>query len=112
MPLLIYPYFQDKNQYRWVPLKPDFWEHEILSGLSVIWLIYIKFYKEKEKKIWQEIWAKGESGLTAVWLKRDPPVPSPEGSIDQWLFQVEGALATHMEEAVRSAVIGSVRGAA
>ena len=26
-------------------------------------------------------------------------------------FQVEGALATHMEEAVRSAVIGSVRGA-
>ena len=34
-------------------------------------------------------------------------VPSTEGSIDQWLFQVEGALATHMEEAVRSAVIGS-----
>ena len=40
------------------------------------------------------------------------PVPSMEGSIDQWLFQVEGALATHIEEAVRSAVIGSVRGAA
>ena len=39
------------------------------------------------------------------------PVPSTEGSIDQWLFQVEGALATHMEEAVGSAVIGSVRGA-
>ena len=39
------------------------------------------------------------------------PVPSTEGSIDQWLFQVEGALATHTEEAVRSAVIGSVRGA-
>ena len=36
-------------------------------------------------------------------------VPNTEGSIDQWLFQVEGALAT--EEAVRSAVIGSVRGA-
>ena len=36
------------------------------------------------------------------------PVPSTEGSIDQWLFQVEGALATHTEEAVRSAVIGSV----
>ena len=35
---------------------------------------------------------------------------STEGSIDQWLFQVEGALATHTEEAVRSAVIGSVRG--
>ena len=40
------------------------------------------------------------------------PVPSMEGSIDQWLFQVEGPLATHTEEAVRSAVIGSVRGAA
>ena len=40
------------------------------------------------------------------------PVSGTEGSIDQWLFQVEGALATHTEEAVRSAVIGSVRGAA
>ena len=28
------------------------------------------------------------------------PVPSTKGSIDQWLFQVEGALATHTEEAV------------
>ena len=37
------------------------------------------------------------------------PVSSTEGSIDQWLFQVEGSLATHTEEAVRSAVIGSVR---
>ena len=40
------------------------------------------------------------------------PVPSMEGSIDQWLFQVEGAWATHTEAAVKSAVIGSVRGAA
>ena len=40
------------------------------------------------------------------------PVPSTEGSIDQWLFQAEGALATHTEEAVRLAVIESVRGAA
>ena len=40
------------------------------------------------------------------------PVPNTEGSIEQWLFQVEGALATHTKEAVRSAVIGSVRGAA
>ena len=39
-------------------------------------------------------------------------MPSREGSIDQCLFQVEGALATHAEEAVRSEVIGSVRGAA
>ena len=40
------------------------------------------------------------------------PVPSTEGSIDQWPFQVEGALATHTEEVVRSAMIGSVRLAA
>ena len=40
------------------------------------------------------------------------PVLSTEGSIDQWLFQVEGALASHTEEAVWSVVIGSVRGAA
>ena len=39
------------------------------------------------------------------------PVPSTEGSIDQWLFQMVGALATHTEEAVWSVVIGSVRGA-
>ena len=39
------------------------------------------------------------------------PVCSMEVSIDQWLFQVEGALATHTEEEVRSEVIGSVRGA-
>ena len=39
-------------------------------------------------------------------------VPSTEGSIDQWLFQVEGALATHTEEAGRLPVVGSVRGAA
>ena len=40
------------------------------------------------------------------------PVPSTKGSIDQWVFQVEGTLTTHKEEAVRSAVIGSVRGVA
>ena len=40
------------------------------------------------------------------------PVPSAEGSLDQWLFQVEGTLVTHTEEAVQSAMIGPVRGAA
>ena len=35
------------------------------------------------------------------------PMSGTEGSIDQGLFQVEGTLATHTEEAVRSAVIGS-----
>ena len=51
-------------------LSQSFWEHEILSGLSGIQLIYIKLYKEKEK----EIQAKQESGLTAVRLKWDLPV--------------------------------------
>ena len=51
-----------------------FGEHENLSDLSVIWLIYIKLYRKKEKKIWQKIWAKWESSLTTVWLKWDPPV--------------------------------------
>ena len=40
------------------------------------------------------------------------PVPSTEGSIDEWLCHVEGVLATHTEEVVRSAMIGSIRGAA
>ena len=34
-----------------------------------------------------------------TFLGQDP-VLSTEGSTDQWLFQVEGTLATHMEEAV------------
>ena len=43
-----------------------------LSGLSV--LICIKLIKLYKNKIIQKIRAKQESGLTAVWLKRDPPV--------------------------------------
>ena len=39
-------------------------------------------------------------------------VPSTKGTINQWLLQVEGALATYTEEGIRSAVIGSIRGAA
>ena len=53
----------------------------------------------------------GAPPSSPIFLGQEP-VPVTEGSIDQWLFQVEGALATHTEEAVRSAVIGSVRGAA
>ena len=54
-------------------LSQIFWEHENLSSLSVIWLIYIKLYRRKEKN-WQKIQAKWESGLTVVSLKRDPPI--------------------------------------
>ena len=43
-----------------------------LSGLSV--LICIKLIKLYKNEIIQKIWAKRESGLTTVRLKRDPPV--------------------------------------
>ena len=39
-------------------------------------------------------------------------MPSTEVSIDQWLSELEDALATHTEEALRSAVIWSARGEA
>ena len=55
-------------------LSRIFWEHENQSGLLVIRLIYIKLYRKKETKFWEKIQAKWESGLTAVRLKRDPPV--------------------------------------
>ena len=48
----------------------------------------------------------------STYILGQEPVPSMEGSVDQWLFQVEGALATLTEEAVRSAVIELVREAA
>ena len=46
-----------------------------LSGLSV--LICIKLIKLYKNEIIQKIRAKRESGLTTVWLKRDPPVHAP-----------------------------------
>ena len=53
-------------------LSQIFGEHENLPSLSVIQLIYIKLYKEKEKKNRQKIWAKWESAFTAVRFKWDP----------------------------------------
>ena len=43
-----------ENTYRWVPLKPDFWEHENQSGLLVTRLIYIKLYSKMENKFWKK----------------------------------------------------------
>ena len=40
------------------------------------------------------------------------PVPKDEGSFDQWLFQVQGAMDSHCEEAVRSATVRSGGGEA
>ena len=46
-----------------------------MSSLSVIWLIRTNLQgKGKKKTILAKIWAKGESGLTTVWLKWDPSV--------------------------------------
>ena len=40
------------------------------------------------------------------------PVPREEGSFEQWIFQVKGSRAQHTEDAIRSAIINSVRGEA
>ena len=40
------------------------------------------------------------------------PTPWEEGTFDQWHFQVQGYLTTHTERALRTALIGSVRGEA
>ena len=40
-------------------LSRIFWEHENLSGLSIIQLIYIKLYRKKETKFWKK-----KSGLS------------------------------------------------
>ena len=45
-------------------------------------------------------------------FSRVEPVPKDEGSFDQWLFQVQGAMDSHHEQAVRSARVRSVRGEA
>ena len=56
------------KRYKCVLLRPDFLEHENLSGLSV--LIYVSW----TYGILAKIWAKPESGLTTVQLKKEPPV--------------------------------------
>ena len=61
--------------YRWVPLKPDFWgecksvrlKHYPAYPIIIISLII-------HRNLATKIRAKRESGLTAVQLKRDPPV--------------------------------------
>ena len=40
------------------------------------------------------------------------PVPREEGSFEQWIFQVRGSHANHIEDAIRSGIIDSVRGEA
>ena len=56
-------------------LSRIFWEHENLSNLSII-LAYpiIIISLIIQKNLATKIWAKWESGLTAVRLKQDPPV--------------------------------------
>ena len=67
--------------YRWVPLKPNFlgaWKsvqlkHYLAYPIVIISLII-------QRNLATKIRAKWESGLTAVWLKQDPPVIGTESS--------------------------------
>ena len=61
--------------YRWVPLKPDFlgaWKSVQLKHYPAYPIIIISLIIQRN--LATKIWAKQESGLTAVWLKQDPPV--------------------------------------
>ena len=61
--------------YRWVPLKPDFlgaWKSVRLKHYPAYPFTIISLIMQKN--LAKKIRAKRESGLTAVRLKRDPPV--------------------------------------
>ena len=63
--------------YRWVPLKPDFlgaWKYVWLKHYLAYPIIIISLIIQRN--LATKIRAKWESGLTAVWLKWDPPVIS------------------------------------
>ena len=66
--------FKLKDEYRWVPLKPD------ILGEKSVWLKHYPAYPIIiisliiQRNLATKIWAKWESGLTTVWLKWDPPV--------------------------------------
>ena len=54
-----------------------FWEHENLSGLSIIRLIQLLLISLiRQRNLAEKIQAKRESSLTTVRLKWDPPVLS------------------------------------
>ena len=63
------------TRYRWVPLKPDFlgaWKSVRLKHYPAYPVIIVSLIIQKN--LATKIRAMRESGLTAVWLKRDPPV--------------------------------------
>ena len=71
-----YLWFSWYYMYRWVPLKPDFlgaWKCVQLKHYPAYPIIIISLIIERN--LATKIWAKWESGLTAVRLKQDPPVP-------------------------------------
>ena len=47
-----------------------------------------------------------------VYFPGIKPIPKEEGSHDQWEFQVRGAMDTPTENAVRAAIVNSLRGPA
>ena len=64
-----------KFMYRWVPLKLDFlgaWKSVRLKHYPAYPIIIISL--NIQRNLATKIWAKRESGLTAVWLKQDPTV--------------------------------------
>ena len=68
-------YLQDLMDYRWIPLKADFlgaWKSVWLKHYPVYPIIIISLIIQRN--LAKKIRAKWESGLTAVRLKRDPPV--------------------------------------
>ena len=73
---------------RWVPLKLDFlgaWKSVRLKHYLAYPIIIISIIIQRN--LATKIQAKQESGLTAVWLKQDPPVyQSIDGYIYVWMY--------------------------
>ena len=70
-------------KYRWVPLKPDFlgaWKSVRLKHYPAYPIIIISLIIQRN--LAKKIRAKWESGLTAVWLKWDPPVSLIDNNVN------------------------------
>ena len=73
--------------YRWVPLKPDFlgaWKSVRLKHYPAYPVIIISLITQRN--LATKIRAKRESGLTAVRLKRDPPVLLKSSKCDTFIL--------------------------
>ena len=66
-------------------------------------VLEVEYYTPPVSQMRVNISSKLSAPLNLPIFLGQEPVPSTEGSTDQWLFQVKSALATHTEEALRSA---------